>query len=163
MNVRRTIARIVEHHLDEILDRVMAAYRSEIPAVRAAPESVLARVRQSTRRATQAFLALYADPESPARQVLNEARNVTVDRSGELFDREDIIAMIRVGRQIIFTSARGYVRAEVAVDPAHEHEMAEALEAFMRDLERTEELLPKADDALHELLAAAENEEPDIA
>lgn len=146
-----------------ILDRVIAAYKAEIPAVRAAPDAVTARVRQSTRRATQAFLALYADPETPARQMLNDARNATIDRAGELFDREDIIAMIRVGRHIIFQSAREFVRAEVAVDAEHETEMAGALEDFMRELERTEELLPQTDDAIHVLLASAENEGPDIA
>jgi len=159
---RRAIARIVESHLDEILDRVMAAYEVEVPSVAASTDATKRRVRESTRRASLAFLALFADPETPARQVLNEARNATVDRAGEMFERDDIIAMIRVGRQVVYQSARTYVRDHVTVDPAHEDEMSVALEAFMRELERTEELLPQADDALQHLLASAETEGPDL-
>ena len=159
---RREIARIVEHHLDEILDRTIAAYREEIPSLRGADDNALERVRESTRRATLGFLALYADPDSPARLILNEARRATVDRAGETYDRDEIVAMIRIGRQVVFHSAREFVAQELGHDAAREEDVRTSLEAFLNELERAEQLIPPADDAVHHLLANAEAEEPDL-
>jgi hypothetical protein len=161
--VRRAIARIVEQHLDEILDRTMESFDAALPSVANAPDDVRTTVRLSTRRATLAFVALYADPDSPARVVLEEARGATLYRAGELFEREDILEMLRIGRQVVFQSAREYVREAIDVAPNLEAEISSALESFMVELERAEEVVPRTDDAIRHLLADAEKEGPDLA
>jgi hypothetical protein len=157
------IARTVEHNLEEILDRTMDAFAAEIPNVAAAPEAIRRRVREGTRRAMLAFIALYADPDSPARTVLSEARRVTIDRAGEDFEREDIVAMLHVARIVVYRSTRDFVAASKGSDPATDAEIEAALVAFLDELERTEQALPQTDDAVHHLLVAAEGEEPDLA
>src|SRR5215831_18249352 len=127
-DIRRDVARVVEEHLEEILDRTMEAIVREVPAVARQTDDVQALVRASTRHATLAFLALYADPESPARLMLNEARRATVDHAGEIFQLEEIHAIIRTARAVIFQLGRSYVNAERgAEDPTSEAEATQAL------------------------------------
>ena len=111
-DIRRLVSRVVELHLEEILDATMDAVVREVPAVARQNDEVRSLVRASTRHTTLAFLALYADPESPARLMLNEARRATVDHAGEIFQMDEILAIIRTARQVIFQSARTYVLAE---------------------------------------------------
>src|SRR5437899_4249098 len=111
-DIRRLVSRVVELHLEEILDATMDAVVREVPAVARQDDEVRALVRASTRHATLAFLALYADPDSPARLMLSEARRATVDHAGEIFQLDEILAIIRTARQVIFQSARTYVNAE---------------------------------------------------
>lgn len=162
--IRAEIASIVERHIEEILDDTMRAYAAEIPRLAGANAADLARARASTRRATLSFLALYADPGSPAHLLLDDARRATTDRAGEIFDRDEIVAMVRVARQVIVQRARGYVAAELGPEDVarRQRDVEEALNAFLAELERTEQVAPEIDDALHHLLAQAEKEGPDV-
>ena len=163
-DIRRLVSRVVELHLEEILDATMDAVVREVPAVARQNDEVRSLVRASTRHTTLAFLALYADPESPARLMLNEARRATVDHAGEIFQMDEILAIIRTARQVIFQSARTYVLAERgAVDPESERQVTEALESFLTELEQEENTIGKARDSVGDLLRAAEQEEPDLA
>jgi hypothetical protein len=162
-DIRRLVSRVVELHLEEILDATMDAIVREVPAVARQNDDVRSLVRASTRHATLAFLALYADPDSPARLMLTEARRATVDHAGEIFQLDEILAIIRTARQVIFQSARTYVLAERgAVDPESERQVTEALESFLTELESEENTIGKARDAVGDLLRAAEREEPDL-
>jgi len=162
VDIRRDVARIVELHLEEILDRTMDALVAEVPAVAAQDEEGRSLVRASTRHASLAFLSLYADPETPARLMLDEARRATFDRAGEQFDRTEIIQIIAIARSVIFQSARELVQKELGVDQKRERETAGALQTFLDELERDQALL-EARDAVGELLRTAEREEPDLA
>jgi len=163
-DIRRLVTRVVELHLEEILDQTMEAIVREVPAVARQNDDVRALVRASTRHTTLAFLALYADPESPARLMLTEARRATVDHAGEIFQLEEIQAIIRTARQVIFQSARAYVNAERGHDdPESERQATEALESFLNELEREENTIGRSRDAVGDLLRAAEREEPDLA
>jgi hypothetical protein len=163
-DIRRLVSHVVELHLEEILDTTMDAIIREVPAVARQDDEVRSLVRASTRHATLAFLALYADPDSPARLMLTEARRATVDHAGEIFQLDEILAIIRTARQVIFQSARTYVLAERgAVDPESERQVTEALESFLTELESEENTIGKARDAVGDLLRAAEREEPDLA
>jgi hypothetical protein len=162
-DIRRLVTRVVEEHLEEILDITMETIVREVPAVARQPGDVRELVRASTRHTTLAFLALYADPESPARLMLSEARRATVDHAGEVFAMDEILAIIRTARQVIFQLGRQYVNAERgSVDPESEREVTEALESFLNELEREETTLGSARDAVGDLLRAAECEEPDL-
>ena len=162
-DIRGIVSRVVELHLEEILDATMDAIVREVPAVARQNDEVRSLVRASTRHATLAFLALYADPDSPARLMLNEARRATVDHAGEIFQMDEILAIIRTARQVIFQSARAYVLAERGgVDPESERQVTEALESFLTELESEENTIGKARDAVGDLLRAAEREEPDL-
>src|SRR5258706_6370605 len=159
-DIRRLVTRVVEEHLEEILDVTMATIVREVPAVTRQPDEVRELVRASTRHTTLAFLALYADPESPARLMLNEARRATVDHAGEIFQMDEILAIIRTARQVIFQSARTYVLAERGgVDPESERQVTDALESFLTELEQEENTIGQARDAVGDLLLAAEREE----
>ena len=163
-DIRRQVARVVELHLEEILDATMDAIVREVPAVARQNDEMRSLVRASTRHATLAFLALYADPDSPARLMLNEARRATVDHAGEIFQLDEILAIIRTARQVIFQSARAYVNAERgSVDPESERQVTEALEAFLTELESEENTIGRSRDAVGDRLRAAEREEPDLA
>ena len=159
---RRDVAQIVERHLEEILDRTMATLVADIPAVAAQDDEGRARVRASTRHATLAFLSLYADPETPARNMLDEARRATFDRSGELFDRTEILQIIAIARNVIFQSARELVQRELGTDQDRERQSTTALGMFLDELER-DQAVPEARDAVGDLLRTAEREEPDLA
>ena len=162
-DIRRLVTRVVEEHLEEILDVTMATIVREVPAVARQPEDVRELVRASTRHTTLAFLALYADPESPARQMLSEARRATVDHAGEIFAMDEILSIIRTARQVIFQLGRQYVNAERGqVDPESEREVTQALESFLTELEREENTIGEARDTVGDLLRAAEREEPDL-
>jgi hypothetical protein len=161
-DIRREVSRIVEIHLEEILDRTMAALVAEIPAVAAQDDDGRALVRASTRHASLAFLSLYADPETPARLMLDEARRATFDRAGEIFDRSEIIQIIAIARNVIFQSAREFVQTELGADPKRELETRAALESFLDELERDQAVLQPRD-TVGDLLRAAEREEPDLA
>ena len=162
-DIRRLVGRVVELHLEEILDATMDAIIRDVPAVARQNDEVRSLVRASTRHATLAFLALYADPDSPARLMLNEARRATVDHAGEIFQLDEILAIIRTARQVIFQSARTYVNAERGgADPDSERQVTDALESFLTELESEENVIGKARDAVGDLLRAAEREEPDL-
>jgi hypothetical protein len=162
-DIRRLVTRVVEEHLEEILDVTMATLVREVPAVARQPDDVRELVRASTRHTTLAFLALYADPESPARLMLSEARRATVDHAGEIFAMDEILAIIRTARQVIFQLGRQYVNAERGHDdPQSEREASEALESFLTELEREENTLGRTRDSVGDLLRAAEREEPDL-
>src|SRR5687767_4140744 len=113
--IRREIATIVERHLDEILDQIMVIFRAEIPQVAEADDARARRVRGSVRQTLLAFLGVYADPTSPARVLLDEARKVTIDKAGDDFDRSDIIAMLRIARHVVFGMTRGFVSRELTL------------------------------------------------
>jgi len=162
-SVRRRIATIVEEHLDEILDRTMDAFDAELPSVANATQAERHGVRESVRRAVLAFLTLYAEPESSAREQLARARVATVDRAGESFDLEDIVAMLRLSKHVVFQTARALVDAELGDAPERDNEVRKALEAFLDELAQTAELpLPRAD-AVTSMLASFEDEDPDFA
>jgi hypothetical protein len=162
-DIRRQLSRVVETHLEEILDTAMDAIVREVPAVARQNDDVRGLVRASTRHATLAFLALYADPDSPAKVMLNEARGATVDHAGEIFQLDEIRAIIQTARQVIFQSARTYVNAERGrIDPDSERQVTEALETFLTELEREENPIGKAPDSVGDLLRAAEREGPDL-
>ena len=163
-DIRLLVSRVVEEHLEEILDATMDAIVREVPAVARQNDDVRSLVRASTRHATLAFLALYADPDSPARLMLNEARRATVDHAGEIFQLDEILAIIRTARHVIFQSARTYVNAERGhVDPESERQATEALASFLNELEQDESTLGKSRDSVGDLLRAAEREDPDLA
>ena len=154
-DIRRLVARVVEQHLEEILDVTMDAIVREVPAVARQTDDVRALVRASTRH--------YADPESPARLMLTEARRATVDHAGEIFAMDEILQIIRTARQVIFQLGRQYVNAERGhVDPESERQATEALESFLTELELEENSIGKARDTVGDLLRAAEREEPDL-
>jgi hypothetical protein len=162
-DIRRMVARVVEGRLEEILDVTMETLVREVPAVARQTDDVRALVRASTRHTTLAFLALYADPESPARLMLHEARRATVDRAGEIFTMDEISQIIRTARQVVFQLGRQFVNAERGhVDPASEREATDALESFLTELEREESTIGKTRDAVGDLLLAAEREDPDL-
>src|SRR5437763_3855200 len=146
-DIRRLVGRVVELHLEEILDATMDAIIRDVPAVARQNDEVRSLVRASTRHATLAFLALYADPDSPARLMLNEARRATVDHAGEIFQLDEILAIIRTARQVIFQLGRQYVNAERGRDdPESERQASEALESFLTELEREESTMGKTRD-----------------
>lgn len=161
-DVRREIARIVEKHLDEILDRTLEAFAAAVPRLASADERTLARVRAATRNATLAFLAVYADPETPARPLLDEARRGTIDRAGEQFAKDEILTMMRIAPQVIYQVSSRHVRREMGEDPARERDSAEAMESFLEELERAERRSSPRGDPMDDLLSAAEREGPDI-
>ena len=161
-DIRRDIARIVERHLEEILDRTMETLVAEVPAVTRQDDAGRARVRASTKHATLAFLAVFSDPESPARVMLDEARRATVDRAGEIFQRDEILSIIAVARHVIFHSARDIVLAERGADAETEREVAVAMEAFLTELERDETIMASSRDPVDDLLRAAEREDADL-
>jgi hypothetical protein len=162
-DIRRLVARVVEEHLDEILDVTMETIVRDVPAVARQNDDIRALVRASTRHATLAFLALYADPESPARLMLTEARRATVDHAGEIFAMDEIQQIIRTARQVIFQLGRQYVNAERGHDdPDSERQADEALESFLTELEREETTMGRTRDAVGDLLRAAEREDPDL-
>jgi hypothetical protein len=162
-DIRRVVSRVIESHLEEILDAAMDGIIREVPAVARQNEDVRALVRASTRHTTLAFLALYADPESPARLMLTEARRATVDHAGEIFQLDEIRAIIQTARQVIFQSARTYMNAERGrIDPESERQVTEALETFLTELERDDNTIGKARDTVGDLLRAAEREGPDL-
>jgi hypothetical protein len=160
--VRAAIAKIVQGHLDEILVKTMDAFDAGIPSVANASPDVRELVRESTRRAVTSFFTLYADETSPGRETVGRARRATIERAGELFEKEDILAMMRIARQVIYQTARTYVRRQVEVDPELSEEIVHALDGFMNELERVEELLPRTPDAVEQFLRAAESEGTDI-
>jgi hypothetical protein len=162
-DIRRLVARVVEEHLEEILDVTMETIVREVPAVARQNDDIRALVRASTRHATLAFLALYADPESPARLMLTEARRATVDHAGEIFAMDEIQQIIRTARQVIFQLGRQYVDAERGHDdPESQRQADEALESFLTELEREETTMGRTRDAVGDLLRAAEREAPDL-
>ncbi len=162
-DIRRLVARVVEEHLEEILDVTMETIVREVPAVARQNDDIRALVRASTRHATLAFLALYADPESPARLMLTEARRATVDHAGEIFAMDEIQQIIRTARQVIFQLGRQYVDAERGHDdPESQRQADEALESFLTELEREETTMGRTRDAVGDLLRAAEREDPDL-
>lgn len=162
-NIRRRITAIVEENIDEILDRTMDAFVAELPSVANAAPAVRRGVRESVRRALLAFLTLYAEPESSAREQLVRARQATIGRAGESFELDDIVAMLRLSRRVVFHTTRALVEAEEGGPTGSGSEIRTALEAFLDELERTgEPVLPHAD-AVGTLLASFENEEPDFA
>src|SRR5438105_1914852 len=155
-DIRRLVARVVEQHLEEILDVTMDAIVREVPAVARQTDDVRALVRASTRHTTLAFLALYADPESPARLMLTEARRATVDHAGEIFAMDEILQIIRTARQVIFQLGRQYVNAERGhVDTESERQATEALESFLTELESEENTIGKARDTVAAAVEAA--------
>jgi len=162
-DIRRLVARVVEEHLEEILDVTMETIVREVPAVARQNDDIRTLVRASTRHATLAFLALYADPESPARLMLTVARRATVDHAGEIFAMDEIQQIIRTARQVIFQLGRQYVDAERGHDdPESQRQADEALESFLTELEREETTMGRTRDAVGDLLRAAEREDPDL-
>ena len=159
--LRHRVARMVERHLDEILDLSMQAFISELEVVRDATEDELRRTRASVRTAILAFLGLYAGPSSPSRGLLEEARRATVARAGEMYEREDIVTMLRIARQVVYTSAHRYAAEEL--DAVATAEIDAALDAFMDELERDERAIEPGLDAVRELLRSVESEDPDLA
>ncbi len=161
-DIRRRIATIVERHLDEMIDQIMVIFSAEIPSVANADEGGQRRVRGSVRHALLAFLGVYADPASPARVLLEEARRVTMDRAGEEFDRGDIVAMLRIARHVVFGMTRAFVTRELEVAEEDEADVDAALEAFLSELERPEHRVAQAEEAVTHLLQMAEAEGSDV-
>lgn len=162
-NVRRSVARVLESHLDEILDVTMDSIVREVPAVARQNDEVRVLVRASTKQATLAFLAIYANPATPRREILDQARRATVDRAGEIFQRDEILMIIGTARHVIFQLGRTFVHAEYGdLDPDSEKELAEALASFLSELERADEQFVPRRDPLEELLRTAEREGPDL-
>lgn len=162
-DVRREIARVVEAHLDEMLDVLLDEYRRRIPRFAAASPQVQANVREGTRRATLAFLTIFSDPERPARPLLAEARRIADGAAAAPFEREDLLAMVRIARPLIFSEARAHVVAALGTDPARTADISQALDAFLQELVSTGERLEPSDDAIAEFLARAEAEGQDLA
>ncbi|MGZ4103823.1 MAG: hypothetical protein ACXVQ6_11390 [Actinomycetota bacterium] len=162
-DVRRTVARVLESHLDEILDVTMDALVREVPAVARQSDDIRGLVRASTRQATLAFLALYANPSTPRREMLDQARRATVDRAGETFQRDEILSIIGTARQMIFQLGRTFVHAECGdLGDESEVEISEALASFLTELEREDEKFVPRRDPVEELLRSAEREGPDL-
>lgn len=161
-DLRAHLVRIVEAHLEEILDRLMQAYTVEIPRVAEASAEERALIREAARRTSVAFLEVYARGDRVQTEAIDDARRVTVARAGELFDREDIIAMLRIANQVMFQTARALVEKEMGADPSRAADIEQALNGFLGELERSERLIPGGDHALGELLTNAEAEDPDI-
>ena len=163
MTVRARIAEIVERHLDDIVDETMRAYVQQVPSVARASLDEQGIVRAATTHATKAFIDLYAGSSGPARDLVDRARAATIERSGEIFDRSDIVEMIRVARRTIFASARMFVEREIAVTEDQRAEVQRQLDAFLDELERSDDIVTHVPpDALTEWLARAEQEEPDL-
>jgi hypothetical protein len=160
--IRKDVVQLVERHLDEILDRLLEAMSSRVPAVAAAPTETRERVRSNARLAILAFIGLYADPDAPARLMLSEARRATVERSGEPFGSGEIVTMLHVGRDVVLKEARAYLREELGEQPALEADLERALDVFVNELERGEQSASPLGDSLNELLLAAESEGPDL-
>jgi hypothetical protein len=163
VTLRARIAEIVERHLDEITDETMAIYVRRIPTVARATPEQRALVRAATMRAARAFLALYAEPTGPARDLVAQARAATIERSGEIFERADIIEMIRLARRTFYSAARRFVEGEIVVTADQRAEVERQLDAFLDELERSDEIVTRVPpDALADWLARAEHEEPDL-
>ncbi len=162
-SLRKKIAWIVERHLDEIVDATMAAYLRSIPAVATASAKELKLIRGATTRATEAFVHMYADPEAPGRQYIQQARAATIDRAGETFARDDIVEMINIGRQIVYQTARRLVEKELSVSEADRATIQSALDVFLTELELADEpIVEVTPDIVMQFLTIAEAEEPDI-
>jgi len=152
---------MVERHLDEVLDTAMQAFSAEIDAVRNADDATLVGTRASVRTAILAFLGLYAGPSSPSRSLLEEARRATVARAGEMIERDEIVTMLRIARQVVYQSARRYAAEELDADATADIDAA--LEAFMDEMERDERAIAPGSDAVTELLRSVEADAPDLA
>lgn len=162
-SLRRMIAEIVEKHLDEIVDETIAAYVRSIPSVATASAKELRLIRAATTRATQAFIQMYADPESPARQFIQQARAATLDRAGEVFQRHDIVEMISIGRHVVYQTARRFTEAEIGVTEVERADIQAALDVFLTELELADEpVMEVTPDVVMHFLTQAENEDPDI-
>ena len=159
--LRHRVARMVERHLDEILDRTMQAFAAEIEAVRHADDDTLVRTRASVRTAILAFLGVYVGATTSSRSLLDDARRATVARSGEMFKREEITSMLSIARHVVYQSARQYAAAEL--DAEATADIDAELEAFLDELERDERTIAPASDAVQELLLSIEAEDPDFA
>lgn len=157
---RHAVARVVERHLEEILDRSMQAFSAELESVRKADEDVLVRTRAAVRRVVLSFLLIYAEPRASSRILVDESRRATVERAGEMFPREEILTMLRIARQVVFSSTREFASAELTEDDAVD--IDEALEGFLDELERDERTIEPADHAVRDLLASVEDQEPDL-
>jgi hypothetical protein len=162
-DARPTIARVVEDHIDEIVERVLASYDAAVPRFKRMSERDRDPVREATRRTILSFLGLYAGDDRFARTGLDEARRVTLGRAGAIFDRDEIMAMISAARHVVFMSARELVQMEIGADPAREADINAALDAFLEELERPERSMADAGSALDRLLLDAESDEPDLA
>lgn len=161
-DVRRRIVTIVERHLDEILEQLMTIYADEITVVANADEARLRRIRGTVRKTLLAFLGIYADPASPARALLEETRSITVERAGEEFTHEDIVAMLRIARHVMFGMTRAFVTRELTLDEQAEPDLNDALEAFLLELERPQIVLDPVREAVGNLLAYAESSGQDL-
>lgn len=163
MSIRKQIADIVEKHIEEIIDETMAAYIRQIPACATATAEQLKMIRAATTRATLAFIRMYADPHSPARPFIQSARAATVERAGEVFERNDIGEMIDIGRRTVYSAARRIVDRELEIPDDQRMQIRNALDAFLTEMERADEVdMHVTPDVLMQWLNRAETEEPDI-
>ncbi len=161
--LRARIVDIVERNLEILVDASMSAYVREIPSVATASAKQLRTVRAATTRAMRAFLEMYRDPETPPQPYLDQARAATIERAGEIVDRDDIVAMIRIGRRAIVDAARSAVQDELAIPRPQREELEEELDAFVQELERADEKVATVTpDVLTRWLSRAELDEPDL-
>jgi hypothetical protein len=161
--LRKRIAVIVERHIDEIVDTTMAAYVREIPAIATATADQLRLIRAATKRATLSFIQMYADPDAPSRPYVQQARAATVERAGEVFERDDITEMIDIGRRIVYAEARKLIEKELTMTDDERAQIRAALDGFLTEMERADEVdMRVTPDVLISWLSRAEAEEPDI-
>ncbi|MCA1831974.1 MAG: hypothetical protein ABR548_00105 [Actinomycetota bacterium] len=163
MSLRKQVAEIVTNHIDEIVDETTAEYIRQIPSCATASAEQLKMIRAATKRATLAFVQMYADPSSPSRPFVQAARAATVERAGENFERTDIAEMIDIGRRTIYAVARKLVAQELTLTEEQRAQIQSALGGFLTEMERADEVdMHVTPDVLMQWLNRAETEEPDI-
>lgn len=160
--VNARIGALLEEHLDQLLEAVLAAYDRSIPRVAACSPEERILVVSGTRAGIRAFATLLADPGAPAATQLARARGATVDRSGEVFARNEILDMVRIARQVVAHMMRELAGSELTLTDQQRTEVEATLDAFNGELARAEgvDIPPTAVDLL---LERAEQDEADLA
>lgn len=159
--INARIGALLDENLDVLLEAVLAAYDRSIPRVAACSPEERSLVVSGTRAGIRAFATLLADPAAHAAGLLARARTATVERSGEVFTRDEILDMVRIARQVVAHMMREIAGAELDLTDSQRAEVEAVLDAFNDELARAEgEVLPPT--AVDLLLRRAEQDEVDL-
>lgn len=158
---RARIGGLLRHHLDEVLEVIIAAFERSVPRVATCTPEERDMVIRGTRVALRSFAGLLADPTEPATLLLDQARTATIERAGEVFTQQEILEMMQISRHLVVHAIRSIAGHELALDETQRALLEETLDGFLSDIARAERhVLPETTVDL--LLASAEDEEADL-